>query len=117
MAQATEKKSSLKEIATLSVNIKPEALQEVISHGRLLELSAIMAREAAAQITAQLVDSVANAALNKQGLSSATVAASFIFDGGDFGTVPPRPHFGVGPIRNVVNELQRFASSAGEAGG
>src|SRR5262249_14761509 len=102
MAQASEKRSNVKEIATLTVNIKPEALQEVISNGRLLELSAIMAREAAAQITAQLVDSVAKAALNKQGLSSASIGAAFIFDGGDFGTVPPRPHFGVGPIRTVV---------------
>jgi hypothetical protein len=99
-----------KEIGKLSLSISPEALQEVISSGRVLEMAATMAREAAAQISAQIVDHIAQAAANKGGLQATSVSAAFVFDGGDFGTVPHRPHWGVGPIGGIENALQRFSA-------
>ena len=85
-----------KEIGNLSLTIQPEAVRNAIESGRLLELADTVSREAALQISAQLVQHVAEAAL-KQGLGKAGVSASasFVFEEGDFGTVPPRPHFGV----------------------
>jgi hypothetical protein len=85
-----------KEIGKLSLTISPEALRSIIEGGRLLELADTIATEAAAQISAQLIDQVATSAL-KGDLAKAGSGASvsFIFDGGDFGTVPPRPHWGV----------------------
>src|SRR5262249_6144454 len=85
-----------RELGKFTLTIAPEALHNVIGTGRLLELAEALGREAAAQISSQLVDQVATAALKQDGLKSGvSAAASFIFDGGDFGTVPPRPHFGV----------------------
>jgi dTDP-4-dehydrorhamnose reductase len=104
-----------KEIGKLNVSISAEALQEVISSGRVLEMTAKMAREAAAQISAQIVDHIAKAAANKGGLQAASVSAAFVFDGGDFGTVPHRPHWGVGPIGGIENTLQRFAAQENRA--
>jgi hypothetical protein len=83
------------EIGSLTLNIKPEALQKIVADGRLLELTSRLATEAAAQISAQVVDHVARAAVSKQGLEGASASFSYVFDGGDFGTVPHRPHFGV----------------------
>ena len=100
-----------KEIGKLNLSISAEALQEIISSGRVLEMAAKMAREAAAQISAQIVDHIAQAAANKGGLQAASVSAAFVFDGGDFGTVPHRPHWGVGPIGGIQNTLQRFAAA------
>jgi hypothetical protein len=105
-----------KEIGKLTVSITPEALHEIISSGRLLELAAKVASQAAAQISAQIVDHVATAALNKTGVESATVSVSYVFEGGDFGTVPHRPHFGVGPIGEVQGALQRLAAQPISAG-
>jgi len=85
-----------KEIGKITLTVAPEALRNVIGSGRLLELAQKLGQEAAAQITSQLVEQVAAAALKPDGLKGgASAAVSFIFDGGDFGTVPPRPHFGV----------------------
>lgn len=85
-----------REIGKLSLSIAPEALRSIVGEGRLLELADSLAREAATQIAAQLVDQVAQAAVKGDGLKGgASAAVSFIFDGGDFGTVPPRPHWGV----------------------
>jgi hypothetical protein len=98
-----------REFGKLAVHISPEAMHAIISSGRLLELAGSVAREAAAQISAQLVEHVAAAALNPEALKSgATVNASFIFDGGDFGTVPPRPHWGVTPLD--LGALRRVAA-------
>jgi hypothetical protein len=106
-----------KEIGKLTVTIAPEALHEIIAGGRLLELAAKVASQAAAQISAQIVDHVANAALNKTDVGAATVSVSYVFDGGDFGTVPRHPHFGVGPIGPVQNALQRLATHPETRGG
>jgi hypothetical protein len=85
-----------KEVGKLTLTIAPEALRTVISSGRLLELSAALSAEAARQISAQLVEQVAAAALKPESLKAgAAINVSYIFDGGDFGTVPPRPHWGV----------------------
>jgi hypothetical protein len=85
-----------KELGKLTLTITPDALRTVISSGRVLELAETLGREAAAQISAQLVDQVATAALKPDGLKAgASANVSFIFDGGDFGTHPPRPHWGV----------------------
>ena len=85
-----------RELGKFTLNISPEALRTVIGSGRLLELANTLSREAAAQISAQLVEQVAGAAIKPDGLKAgATVNVSYIFDGGDFGTHPPRPHFGV----------------------
>jgi hypothetical protein len=84
------------EVGKFTLNISPEALRTVISSGRLLELAETLGKEAASQISAQLVEQVATAALKPEGLKGGVSAnVSFIFDGGDFGTRPPRPHFGV----------------------
>jgi hypothetical protein len=99
-----------KEIGKLTISVAPEALHEIVASGRLLEFAAKMASEAAAQISAQIVDQVASAALNKGGIVAATISANYVFDGGDFGTVPHRPHFGVGPIGQVQGALQRLAT-------
>lgn len=85
-----------KEVGKLTLTISPDALRAVIGNGRLLELADALSKEAAAQISAQLVEQVATAALKQEGLKTgASANVSFIFEGGDFGTVPPRPHFGV----------------------
>lgn len=99
-----------KEIAKLTVTFSPEALQEIIASGRVLELAAKMAGEAAAQISAQLVNHIAQAAATKGGLQAAAISAAYVFEGGDFGTVPPRPHWGIGPVRSVETVLQRLAT-------
>lgn len=83
-----------RELGKFTLSIAPDALRTVIGSGRLLELANALSKEAAAQISTQLVEQVAGAALKPDGLKSgATVNVSYIFDGGDFGTVPPRPHF------------------------
>ena len=84
------------EIGKLTLTIAPDTLKTIIESGRLLELAGTIASEAAAQISAQLVDHVAAAAVRGDLAKSGTGASvSFIFEGGDFGTVPPRPHWGV----------------------
>ena len=52
-----------KEIGNLSLTIQPEALRNAIESGRLLELADTVSREAALQISAQMVQHVAEAAL------------------------------------------------------
>jgi hypothetical protein len=106
-----------KELATLTLNIAPEALREIVAEGRLLEFTHKLATEAAAQISAQVIDHVAAASLKNEGLKSVTGAqVSYIIDGGDFGTHPPRPHFGVGTIgQNLVTPLRQVAAVAGES--
>jgi hypothetical protein len=89
------------EIGKVTFDISPEALQQIISSGRLTEFASKAAAHAAFQINAQIVDLVSQAALNKSGLSSGvSVGFSAVFEGGDFGTVGPRgprgplPHHG-----------------------
>ena len=102
------------EIGKLTLIITPEALRSVIEGGRLLELAGTIANEAAEQIAAQLVDHVATAAVKGDiAKAGASAGVSFIFDGGDFGTVPPRPHWGVINLDQFrVGGLQRVAAAA-----
>lgn len=108
-----------KELATLTLNITPEALREIIAEGRLLEFTHKLAAEAAAQISSQVVDHVAAASLKNDGLKSVTGAQiSYILEGGDFGTRPPRPHFGVGTInQSLPTPLRQVAAVVGETQG
>jgi hypothetical protein len=107
-----------KEIGKLSLTISPEALRTVIESGRLLELADTLATEAAAQISAQLIDQVATSALKgDQMKSGATAGVSFIFEGGEFGTVPPLPHWGVVNLNQFRgNTLQRVATATARGG-
>jgi hypothetical protein len=92
-----------KEVGKFTLTISPDALRTVIGSGRLLELAETLSKEAAAQISSQLVEQVASAALKQDGLKSGVSAGvSFIFEGGDFATLPPRPHFGVVRIDEAV---------------
>jgi hypothetical protein len=99
------------EVGKLTLTVEPEALREAIAQGRLLELADKLATQAAAQISAQLVDHVAKAALAPKGLeSAASISFAYALEGGDYGTRPPRPHWRVvnidaiseGGIRQVV---------------
>jgi hypothetical protein len=100
-----------KKIAELTLKIQPEALKEIISKGRLAEFASVAAAEAASQIATQLVDHVAAAALDPGKLGAAAgLNVSYVFENGDFGTVPhphgPRPGGGVVVLQNF---LQRTA--------
>lgn len=82
-------------LATLSLSIEPEALRAVIAEGRLLEFTETLAAAAAAQISAQVVDEVAKAAVSGGLTSQVGLEVSYVFEGGDFGTEPPLPLWGV----------------------
>ena len=95
-----------KEIGNLSLTINQEALRNAIESGRLLELADTVSREAALQISAQLVQHVAEAAFKPELLKSgASASVSFVFEEGDFGTVPHRPHFGVVNLGSIAATL------------
>jgi len=96
-----------REVARLTVTLEPDALRDVIGSGRLLELADRISREAAAQISAQIVDQVAVAATRAGGITTGVSArVRYIFEGGDFGTVPPRPRFGIGRIADITSPLR-----------
>lgn len=102
------------EIGKFTLDVDPEALKHVIASGRLMEFAATVANEAAAQISAQIVDKVAGMAVGGAG---GGVGATFVLEGGDYATIPPRPKFGVGPIRRFDSILQRLATPAAELPG
>jgi len=64
-----------KQVASLSLNVDPEALRSIISSGPLLEFADTVAAQAAAQISAQLVQHVADGALKADGLRGGVSAA------------------------------------------
>jgi hypothetical protein len=106
------------EIAKLTLSVTPDALRKAIADGRLLELADKLATQAAAQISAQVVDQVAKAALAPKGLETGISASfSYVLEGGDYGTVPHRPHFGVVNIDTVTEGILRQVVTAGEAKG
>ncbi len=112
--------SAKQEIGNLKLNIARDSLRSIIASGRVLELADVMAKEAAAQISAQIVDQIASAALKTDGLKSGvSISASFIFDGGDFGTRPPRPPHGVVRLEELAeaSSLRRLAVGTKVAGG
>lgn len=97
-----------KEIGNLNLTVQPDALRNAIESGRLLELADTISKEAALQISSQLVQHVAEAALKPELLKSGVSASvSFVFEEGDFGTVPHRPHFGVVNLETIT---ARFSS-------
>jgi hypothetical protein len=105
-----------KQIASLSLHVDPEALRSIISSGRLLEFADTVATQAAAQISAQLVQRVADGALRTDGLKegvSAAVSYRLVTGDGEpgFGTVPRPPRFGVGVTQNVQSGLRQMAVS------
>jgi len=112
------------EIGQLTLNIAPAALRSIIASGRVLEFADTLAKEAAAQISSQIVDKLAAEAVKTEApkteeLSSVgaanlnSVEVSFVFDGGDFGTVPPRPKWGVVRIDEIAgSSLRRLATGA-----
>jgi hypothetical protein len=103
-----------KEIGKLTLTISPEALRSIIEGGRLLELADTVAKEAAAQISSQLIEQVAAAALKGDlAKSGSGASAAFIFDGGDFGTVPPRPRWGVVNLDQFRGGLLSRGAAAG----
>lgn len=89
-------------IARMQLDFDDNVLKEVIKAGQLREFAGTVAALAAAHISAQIVDKVADMAVGGAGRG---VGAAFIFDGGDFGTVPPKPKWGIGPLTDI---LQRF---------
>ena len=107
-----EKEGISNEIGKLTLEIEPEALRSIIASGRVMELADTMAKTAAAQISAQIVEQVASEALKTEGVNSVMGAkASFVFERGDFGTVPPIPKWGVTRIDEIARSpLQRLAT-------
>ena len=112
MATTTAKAPSVRsrEIGKLTLDLDSDAVKRVIADGRLMELAATMGAEASAQISAQIVDRVAEIAAGGGG---GGVSATFVIEGGDFGTVPPIPKFGIGRIR-FESLLQRVAAPTAE---
>jgi hypothetical protein len=103
------------EIGNLTLKIEPEALRTIISEGRLLEFVDTAANAARAQIAAQIVQHLAQASLDKAGAAGG-VAVDFalLFEGGDYGTRPPRPHFGVVQLGDPeAGALSRIAGTQG----
>ena len=109
-------------IASLTLHVDPEALREIISSGRLLEFTDTVASQAAAQISAQLVQHVAEAALRPEGLKtgvSANVEYMLVVGDGEpgFGT-QPRPPRHVVAVAPTGSGLRQFAGDGGpEASG
>jgi hypothetical protein len=108
-----------KNIASLTLKVDPEALRSIISSGRLLEFASTVADQAAAQISAQLVQRVAESALGSGFLESgvgAEVSYRVVTGDGEpgFGTVPRHPHWVVSSVENVVQAgLRQMAATAG----
>jgi hypothetical protein len=104
------------EIGKLTLHLNPDALKKVIGEGRVLELAATMAREAALQMPAQIVDHVAKAALAPATLGGTAAEVAYIVgDEGGFGTPRPRPHWGVVELDTPrTSPLQVFAGAAAQ---
>ena len=106
-----EKKSG-RHIGDVTLKIQPDVLKEIISTGRLAEFASTAAAQAASQISAQIVDHVAAAALEPNKMAAAAeLKFSYVFEDGDFGTPwtgPHPPRFGVGGgVIVLQNFLQR----------
>lgn len=87
-----------KHIGDVSFKIQPDVLKEIISAGRLAEFASVAAAQAATQISAQIVDHVAAAAIDPKRLAGAAeFNFSYVFENGDFGTPWPHPHGPRGP--------------------
>jgi hypothetical protein len=98
-----------KHIGDVTFKINPDALTEIISTGRLSEFAAVAAAQAASQISAQIVDHVAAAALDPKKLASAAeIGFSYVvLEGGDYATPGPKGPLGPHPHGGVL-VLQSF---------
>ncbi|SOE87106.1 hypothetical protein SAMN05446935_7665 [Burkholderia sp. YR290] len=106
------------EIAKLTLTVNPEALKKAIGDGRLLELTDRIAKVAANQISAQMVDHVARAATqDKSGEGNVAAEVRYILEGGDFASIPPRRRWGVADMNVVLpaSALQVVVSAPAEA--
>jgi len=106
------------QIANLTLTVDPGALRSIIETGRLLEFADTVARQAASQISAQLVQHVAAAALKPQpelgGVSAQVHYVSVIGDGEPgFGTHPRPPRFVVSVAPEGQQTVLRQAAVAG----
>jgi hypothetical protein len=73
----------------------------------------VASAQAAAQISSQIVDHVAAAAIDPKRLSAAAeVSFTYVFEGGDFGTPWPRGPRGPRPGGGLL-VLQNFTQRAG----
>lgn len=93
-----------KDIATLKLSIDQDELRRIISEGRLPQFINSAAVLAAEQINQQLVQHIAEGAIQPRALSSGMSVdfsyRSVLIDGEPgFGTHPPLPH---GPRVNLV---------------
>lgn len=98
------------EIGRLTYEMSGDALNEIVRSGRVLEFANVVAASAAAEIHAQIVAQIAEAAVGGGGLSGIAVGAVNIFEGGDFGTVPkgpkgPRPKIGVVFGESILSQV------------
>jgi hypothetical protein len=93
--ELTPRPTASRSIGKLNLEIDSTSLQQVVASGRLLEFAGTVANEAAAQISAQIVDRLAEAAVAGKAVGGVSVGVAFVFEGGDFGTVPPRPKWGI----------------------
>jgi hypothetical protein len=105
-------------IANLKLNVDPEALRAIIASGRLLEFADTVAKQAAAQISSQLVQHVAEAGLQPNGLKSGVSAdVSYLFVVGDgepgFGTRPRPPHWVVSTLGEAAQAGLREMAAVG----
>ena len=113
-----------RELGRLSYQISPEALKQIVATGKVLEFANTVAASAAAEIHAQIVDQIAQAAVGNGGGAGVSVGAVNVFEGGDFGTVPigpgghgPRPKVGVlfgGNALSHVADIAAIKPSAGK---
>jgi hypothetical protein len=118
-----ERRKTMEEnqIASLTLKVDPKALRSIISSGRLLEFADTVAAQAAAQISAQLVQHVAEGSLSAKGLEAGAGAeVSYVLVTGDgepgFGTKPRPPHWVVTSVDNVVGVgLRQMAAGASES--
>jgi hypothetical protein len=96
-----------RQIGNFTLTVDHESLHKIVSDGRLLEFADTLAKQASAQISAQLVEKLAGLAVGGQKVDGGiSLSAQFVFDGGDYGTRPPRPHWGVG----IINEVERLGA-------
>ena len=110
-------------IANLTLTVDQGALRSIIESGRLLEFTDTVARQAAAQISAQLVQHVANAALKQSsevgGLTAQVQYVSVVGDGEPgFGTHPRPPRWVVtSAVEAAAQPLLRQVAAAGSENG
>jgi hypothetical protein len=105
------------DIANLTLTVDPGALRSIIESGRLLEFADTVARQAAAHISAQLVQHVAAASIKQEaaigGVSAQVSFVSVIGDGEPgFGTRPRPPRFGVSVLGEAQQTVLRQVAAA-----